>query len=84
MSIGISTLTSSLELFKILQYDTESKKLFQLVSEIIDSYNDGMLDINCIVNAISSRSPEELSELVQQATIILEQSKKITASLAVA
>ena len=82
--MNISTITESLELYKLLQYDTESKKLFQLVSEVIDAYTDGVLDINAIVNAISSRTPAELQELVMQATLILEQSKKITTSMAVA
>ena len=81
MSIGIATVSETLELYKLLQYDTESKALFQLISEIIDSFQDGKLDINQIVNTISSKKPEELSELVQQAQIIIDQVKKVTTSL---
>ena len=81
MSVGISTITNTLELYKVLQYDDESKKLFQLVSEIVDSYNGGMLDINSIVNAISSRTPMELQDIVSQATIILDHVKLVTSSL---
>ena len=84
MSVGISTITNTLELYKVLQYDQESKKLFQLISEIVDSYNDGILDVNSIVNAISSRTPEQLQELVSHATIILDRVKLVTSSLSAA
>ena len=81
MSIGISTVTETLELYKLLQYDNESKALFQLISEVIGSFQDGKLDINNIVNVISSKKPEELSELVRQAQIIVDQVKKVTTSI---
>lgn len=81
--MNIATVTESLELYKLLQYDTQSQALFQVISDIIDSFQDGKLDINQIVNTISSKSPEELQELVSQAQIILDQVTKVTRSMAV-
>ena len=82
--MNISTVTESLELYKLLSYDTQSQALFQVISEVIDSFQDGKLDINQIVNTISSKTPEELQDLVAQAQIIVDQVKKITTSMAVA
>lgn len=81
--MNIATVTESLELYKLLEYDTASKELFQVISEVINSFEDGKLDINNIVNVISSKKPEELAVLVQQAQIILDQVSKVTRSMAV-
>jgi len=81
--MNVATVTESLELYKLLQYDEASKALFQVISDIIASFEDGKLDINQIVNTISSKSPEELQELVAQAQIIIDQVSKVTRSMAV-
>ena len=81
--MNISTVTESLELYKLLQYDDQSKALFQLIAEIIGSFENGKLDINNIVNVLSSRRPQELSNLVMQAQILLDQTKRVTTTLAV-
>jgi len=81
--MNIATVTESLELYKLLEYDNQSKALFQVIADIIASFEDGKLDINQIVNTISSKSPEELQELVAQAQIIIDQVSKVTRSMAV-
>ena len=81
--MNINTVTESLELYKLLQYDDESKALFQIISDIIDSFEDGKLDINQIVNTLSSKTPEELQDLVGQAQLIIDQVSKVTRSMAV-
>lgn len=79
--MNISTVTSALSLYKDLEAD-ESKPIFKLVAEVMSSYTDGKLDIEGIVNAISSRTPQELAEIVKQAEQIVASAQKVAATMA--